>query len=334
MSNVFDICKVCFTFGKPNFTNMKSHLLFPARFRYLGALLAAPGFVLGFLFLFYNYTIPGFGKYPDQHNNIPGVFENYTNELALVLIVAGLLLIAFSKMKNEDELTASIRLNALYWAIFVNYLLYITWVIYEVAGLAFNTWLPDYISPMAQQFIMYNLFMPLVIFILRFYYLVYRTKSEYKIAPLHFLPYKPFYKIAKILSVLCIIIAIPLVVYSFLNNSWFLITVNESAWVMYSDGLYYIMPFILLLWVYSKERKEDEYISTIRLEAMQIAVYANYAILLVSNFFFFSLDFLLIQILNLSTIPLIFIIVFQSRLLRLSWLVNDKKNNSLNLNIL
>lgn len=296
---------------------MKAHLLFPRYFRLIGFLLAVPGLVLGYLFLFHRYTIPDFG--PGQHpGNMLSRLDNYTNELALTLVVVGLIFIAFAKVKTEDELTAYIRLNSLYWAILIHYLVLIFLTIY---GLLNGGELTDEVLGI-------NLIMPLIIFILRFYYLLYKNRDEYYAPPGYFLPHKPFNKIGKMLSLICLLIFISYIIYSIIIGGH-----ESNAWDYFSISVL-ILPLTLLIWVFSKEAKEDEFINTIRLTAMQTAIYVNYVILLVANLYFYLSDFLFVEYVNLSTIPLIFIIVFQYRLYRLSKQTDDKKSNSVNLSIL
>ena len=298
---------------------MKSHLLFPRYFRPIGFLLAIPGLVLGYLFLFERYSIPGFGP-PPILNNISGRFDTYTNELALALVILGLLFIAFSKVKREDELTALMRLNALYWAILANYLVIFAWsILVQFTNMGNNDRVLDL-----------NLIMPLIIFVLRFYYLLYKNKDEYYIPALHFLPYRPFNKIGKGVSIIFMAIFIFSVIIE-LSKQWDSIPSKLSDYINVS---YYISPYIYLIWIYSKERKEDEYVNSIRLTAMQIAIYVNYAILLVTNFFVYGLSFFVVEVLNFSTMPLIFIIVFQYRLYQLSKQSDEKNSSSINLNIL
>ena len=82
---------------------------------------------------------------------------------------------------------------------------------------------------------------------------------------------------------------------------------EPKDWV---EILFLFLPVTLLLWGYSKRRNEDEFVSSLRLESMQLALYVNYAILLLANFIFYSLDFMEIMFLNLGTIALFFVIRF------------------------
>ncbi|MDB5126361.1 hypothetical protein [Mucilaginibacter sp.] len=300
---------------------MKSRLLLPHGFKLLGWLLALPGFVLGYLVVYKAYEIPGFGlKLREANNLFLPAFENFTNELALILVVAGLIFIAFSKQKIEDELTASIRLNALYWAILVNYAWYAVFLVVVAVVNGFHLKaLESGIDAFAEgyTFMVYNLFTPLLIFTARFYYLLYRHNDEYEIKPTRFLSNNPYRVIGQILT---LIFGVIVIVQGYREQ--------DITWV------FYILPLAMLAWVFSKEKQEDEYINAIRLDAMQIAVYANYLILLLVNFVFYGTDFLLIMVLNLATIPTIFLIVFHYRLYRIRQQDNAARRSNLNVNIL
>jgi hypothetical protein len=302
---------------------MKSRLLMPHGFKLLGWLLALPGFVLGYLVAYKAYEIPGFGlKLRESSSLFLPAYENFTNELALILVVAGLIFIAFSKQKIEDELTATIRLNALHWAILINYAWYGIFIILAslntvVYIIGVRAWV-DFMSN-DLNFLMYNLFTPLAIFIARFYYLIYKSREEYDIKPIKLLPNKFYRRVGELITAALIVI---IIIYR--------IFVSEDT----SDTLFLMLPLAMLVWVFSKEKQEDEYINAIRLDAMQIAVYANYCILLLANFVFYGTGFLLIMVVNLATIPAIFLIVFHYRLYRIRQQDNHAARGNLNVNIL
>lgn len=44
--------------------------------------------------------------------------HNFTDEVGSLLLIAGLLMIAFSREKEEDERTVKLRLESLLWAAF------------------------------------------------------------------------------------------------------------------------------------------------------------------------------------------------------------------------
>jgi len=157
----------------------------------------------------------------------------------------------------------------------------------------------------------YNLFTPLIIFLLRYYYLLYTKKDEYKIGKLHYLPYKPFGIMAKYISIM-LLISIPAV---FLARSLSNNTVDFSQAV---NAMYIFLMLSLLTWIFSRQKREDELIHNIRLESMQLAVYFNYAVLLLANLALYSGWFLLFMFMNLITIEVFFLIRFYCALLKLN----------------
>ncbi len=78
------------------------------------------------------------------------------------LFIGGGLLIMFSKERAEDEFIQSIRLNALMWSVLVHFVLLMI-AFLSVYGLPFLS------------VVVYNTYTVLVIFILRFYYLLYKN---------------------------------------------------------------------------------------------------------------------------------------------------------------
>jgi len=286
---------------------MKTTYLFPRAAKYVGAMLAIPGFILGYLVVYRNYSIPGFElKLRSKSTILLSAVENFTNEFALTLVIAGLLLMAFSRTKKEDELTAKIRLNSLYWSIMTNYLLLACLIVLGIIGyITKSAPLNKIIDTITDnlQYTVYNFFAPLVIFIARFYYLLYRNKNEFDIKPVHYLPYKPYRFFGKWISIFIITIAV---------------ATELFGWDEFILNVLFVLPLSLLLWIYTNEKTEDEYVNAIRLDAMQVAVYVNYAILLLSNWFVYGAEFLLIQLINLVTIPLIFIAWFNYKVYRVS----------------
>jgi hypothetical protein len=284
---------------------MKTRFLFPHQLRPLGWLLALPGLVLGYFVLYRDFKIPGFDisiwpRSPFFHGPIE---QDLTKTLALMLLIVGLFLVAFSKEKKEDELTARMRQNALYWAVLINYMIYLVWLLVTIS-LELLKLDKDPLGPLADILGMstYNLFTPLVIFIARYNYLRYNKNGEYQVGRLYYLSEKPFKFIGKIIS-------IPLLgmILFLLVSSWFRHDTDITGGL---DVMLLFLPISLLIWGYSKQKNEDEFISTLRLESMQLAVYVNYAILLLANLFFFFTDFMLVMFFNLGTIAFFFVLRF------------------------
>ena len=80
-----------------------------------------------------------------------------------------------------------------------------------------------------------------------------------------------------------------------------------------------IIAFILISGMFvgfSKEKEEDEYITSLRLNSLIWAVVINYTILLFSNLFIYGIPFVNVMIYNMFTVLFIYIILFNSLLFR------------------
>ena len=75
----------------------------------------------------------------------------------------------------------------------------------------------------------------------------------------------------------------------------------------------------------SREKIEDEMVRQIRLNSLLVALYINYAVLIVCSLFVYSLDFLYVMMYNMFTILLIFMVVFRYRMWRLSKVMKDEE---------
>ena len=160
---------------------MEPRFLFPHRYKLIGWLLAIPSLILGlfvligdFYFDFLTISLPfkyvfsdtfgsssgtGFGHVNDEVSIL-----NFTDEIAAIGTIVGMLLVAFSKVKTEDEYVSKTRLESLQWAIYLNFLLLILAIIF-IHGMAFFS------------VIVYNMFTPLILFIIRFHYILFIKPS-------------------------------------------------------------------------------------------------------------------------------------------------------------
>jgi len=265
---------------------MKSKFLFPSSFRPVGILLAIPGFILGYLSVYRQYAIKAleFKIYYKElfQDTAQENVQNFTDELALSLVIVGLSFIAFSRLKREDELTARLRLDALYWGMLMNYIIY--FVAYAGCWLALKSGITNY-DPFWGlgniDLLIYNTFTPLLIFIFRFQYLISYKKETYLMPKLHYMPYYPFRLIGKWVSIICIgLILLRHLEVKFIETA--------DQWIFY---FVFLIPAGLLVWAYSKNADEDELIIQFRLESMQLAVYVNYGLLLVANLIIFGPSF-------------------------------------------
>lgn len=149
---------------------MNSKMLLPHHFKAIGLIILFPCLILGILVTFYGFRldwlsvdfdtlreqmIPFFGKItPDDFGN-----ENYTEEIAYILMMVSLVFIAFSREEQEDEFIFKMRLESLLWAMYINVGLLILLTIFTY-GLFYL------------MLIMLAPFAFLLIFIIRFNYLI------------------------------------------------------------------------------------------------------------------------------------------------------------------
>ncbi|MEN9297917.1 MAG: hypothetical protein RLZZ429_230 [Bacteroidota bacterium] len=149
--------------------NMKQIKLFPHSFQRIGYVLLVPFLALGIAHMFFEFN-PSWLAF---NLNLKGPLEfsasqNFTDELASVGLIISLILIAFSKEAIEDEAIQFFRLEALQWAVYANYLV-LTISILAVYGTTFF------------QVMTYNMFTVLIIFILRFRYVLFQyNKVSYE----------------------------------------------------------------------------------------------------------------------------------------------------------
>jgi hypothetical protein len=160
---------------------MKTNLLFPNKFKAIGWILLIPATVFGYMatfhdfeFSFLNIKVPSL--FPDGiffNNDLHGttpfrlwkiINDNFTSEAAGILFIAGAIFVAFSKEKNEDEYIAKIRLESLMWATYVTFAIQIFCLLFFYEFRFF-------------QSMCINLFTILIVFIVRYYFIIHRSKS-------------------------------------------------------------------------------------------------------------------------------------------------------------
>ena len=152
---------------------MNTKFLFPNKFKMLGWIMFLPASLLGLALAIFQFEWPFldvkvFAILADellgesQHFSI--IENNILDEIIGVFVILGAIFIAFSKEKYEDEYIAKIRFESLVWATYVNYaiLLFALIFIYEF----------DFFWVMV-----YNMFTILIFFIIRFYWLLHRSKK-------------------------------------------------------------------------------------------------------------------------------------------------------------
>ncbi|WP_221390447.1 hypothetical protein [Dyadobacter sp. NIV53] len=95
----------------------------------------------------------------ENHFIIQGKLHLQALEIISLLMIAGLMIVGFSRLKIEDERVAQIRLESLQWGIYANYLILALCILLVYGGAFF-------------MIMTYAMFTPLLIFLLRFYWLL------------------------------------------------------------------------------------------------------------------------------------------------------------------
>jgi len=145
---------------------MKTKWLFPHSFRLLGGLIFIPSLVLGLATLYAEFEWK-FLTVSFIQTDFFGqrVNQNLTNEVAGLGLIIGLMMIAFSREKVEDEMIGQLRLEALQWSVYANYLI--------LAISMLTVFDEDFFSVM-----IYNMFTVLLVFIARFRWLIHRNNQH------------------------------------------------------------------------------------------------------------------------------------------------------------
>lgn len=155
---------------------MKTRYLFPNVFKRIGWILLLPTSILGISVIFFNFewsaldckTLVLFPLHLFDSSLPSKLFSiesnNLTDEISAILFLISAIFIAFSKEKTEDEYIMKIRLDSLLWAVYANYLILLSAIIF-FTELTFL------------YVLILNMFTLLIVFILRFHYILYKLKQ-------------------------------------------------------------------------------------------------------------------------------------------------------------
>jgi L-asparagine transporter-like permease len=152
---------------------MSGRLLLPNRFKLIGWYIFIPATIMGIILSFTGFeaswlNAKTFAVFIDDLSGRDQMFRfietNLTNTIVGVLFIIGAMMVGFSKEKREDEFIAKLRLSSLLWAVWVNYILLFLAFLF-VYGTAFFT------------VMIYNMFTVLIIFIMRFNYILYKNSK-------------------------------------------------------------------------------------------------------------------------------------------------------------
>jgi hypothetical protein len=155
---------------------MQTNFLFPNRFKVIGWLLFIPSFIFGIVCRILEIEIDNYLPIKVFAIYKTGIFtENVffdfmentiLDEIVLICLIVGGILIGFSRLKVEDEYIAKIRYESLVWATYFNFgfLLFSTFFIFGTVYF---------------EVMILNIFSMLLFFIIRFHYMIYKLqKSE------------------------------------------------------------------------------------------------------------------------------------------------------------
>lgn len=140
---------------------MKKDFLFPYAFRKAGWFLLVVSTIYGLMGA-YGQLLP----HPISiYLANSGVENSFYDELSSLGVICGLMFVAFSREKHEDEMTEKIRLESLQWSVYINYFLLFLAIVF-VYGIDFILILEA------------NIFTVLIVFIIRFRWYIARLGRE------------------------------------------------------------------------------------------------------------------------------------------------------------
>ncbi|QBZ98089.1 hypothetical protein [Flavobacterium sangjuense] len=153
---------------------MKTHFLFPNKFKKLGWLLFVPSFIASLIISIANLNIEKYWVVKvfaftetgimSQDNYFSVIQNSIVDEVLLFSLIIGGILVGFSKLKIEDEFTSKIRYESLVWATYLNYGLILFFTIFVYGFSYLNV-------------LFFNTFTLLLFFIIRFHYLIYKLNK-------------------------------------------------------------------------------------------------------------------------------------------------------------
>lgn len=156
---------------------MRTNYLLPNKYKPLGWILFMAGIVSVIFYFFFSSgaTEPfkikvlsifnGFAGSSHEMEYFKIIEDGIFNELVFLLIIIGGLIIGFSKEKVEDEYIYKLRKDSLVWAIIFNYLVLVLMILF-IYSFEF------------MYVLVFNIFTPLLFFIVRFNFLKLKDKNH------------------------------------------------------------------------------------------------------------------------------------------------------------
>lgn len=156
---------------------METRFLLPNRFKLIGWILLIPSSVLGLFVIFGDFSLSflefkvftifsdGLNPLGEGSNAFGCIEENLTATIVGILFLVGALMVTLAREKNEDEFISKKRLESLLWATILNYLilLFCFMFFYEFGFF---------------YVMILNMFTILILFIIRFNYVLYKSSKS------------------------------------------------------------------------------------------------------------------------------------------------------------
>lgn len=146
---------------------MESKFLLPNKYKTIGWIILVPFFILGVLWMAdirACIEAPVFAIWSDK-----GLFtimhKDIYNEIVSVPLLISLMLVTFAKEKHEDEYILKLRLDSFVWSIYINFIYLLLASLFVFDGGFY-------------KIMVYNLFTILILFIIRFNFVLFKTKHQ------------------------------------------------------------------------------------------------------------------------------------------------------------
>ena len=155
---------------------MKTNYLIPNKYKPLGWILFIIGIIGGMILMVGDYEtewlkVKMLALYSGESilSNDSGFFRIVENsivdEIIALFIILGGLMVGFSKEKVEDEFIYKLRKDSLVWALLFNYAILVLAIIFIYDFTFFDV-------------LVFNMFTPLIFFIIRFNFLKFRSANH------------------------------------------------------------------------------------------------------------------------------------------------------------
>jgi hypothetical protein len=283
-----------------------SHLLFSKTAQSIGLVLLLCSLVLGYAVLYHEFqwnplTIPGW-----KATFIKGVDTevNLTDEIAMVGVIIGLLLIAFGRGAVEDERRMLLRLKSIQWAVMVHQIgLLVVFLINNLFILEKEVLFGPWSIFGDLGWLIYMVFVPLVLFMARFRWLLWMDgrqlmpyKSEGGINPM-------LNKGLLLLTFLCLGISLfHLIVVS---NEWMDTLFPDYIW----QTSWYLWPLTLIMYLMGKPKKDQEFEVYSELITWKYSLIFFYLLITVLTFVINGTAYLYVLLGQVVLLPVLYLII-------------------------